>query len=208
MEEKYYNRREALCKIGKTLTGLVATLSFPSIATASQSPYPYKTPTSREDLYNIPKNHLLARTIFGEADSCVPDEQIAIAYTAINRLHDNKSYNGQNSLTEVLLHIQNGRHQYDCFKDISTDLNLVTNFQRTLDPARYDMKNWRQCLEMANQVIANKHPKLNKKQTSYVTNWKIKECEKSKKTPSWFSKSAPVLIDSPYAHLFEHEFIE
>ncbi|MFH0808127.1 MAG: hypothetical protein V1888_00745 [archaeon] len=203
--KKEYSRRNFL---EKTAAGLVTALVFPTILIASPSTYPYKTPTSRNDLYNIPTNHLLARVIFGEANNCVTDEQIAIAYTGINRRNDNKPYNGKGSLTEVLLHIHNGRHQYDCFTNTSTNPKIITNFQRTLDPAEYDMKNWLKCLEIANQVMSNQYSKLNEGQTSYIANWKIKKWKMEGKTGNWFYNSIPVIIKSPDAKFFKHQFVK
>lgn len=178
-----------------------------SSSTLGSIPETFKKLTSREDLYNIPEEELLARMIFGEADSCPSHEQIAIAYTATNRLNDNKSYNGRGSLTRVLLKKYNGNDQYDCFKDTSKSSRLTSNFHRTLNPEEHDIKTWEHCLEIANQIMENKHPNLNKGQTSYVTNSQIKEWKEKGITDNWFHNSIPITIPSPDASKFKHQFV-
>lgn len=193
------SRREFLKLTAK---GLVATLVSPAIITAS--PSLYKTPTTRKDLYNIPENHLLARMIFGEGRNCITSEKLAIGYTAVNRLNDGKKYNGEGSMTNVLLKKYRGDDQYDCFCDTIT--KLEENFKQTLDPIKYDSKAWGESLALADYILIGNSQKLNQGQTSYVTKNRAEEL-KNKKFDNWFKKSIPITINSPDTKLFKHQFV-
>ena len=173
-----------------TLTGLVATLISTKPTLASTSRYQYKTPTTRDDLRYIPERDLLARMIFGEARNCPTYEQIIIGYTAINRANDNKKFNGEKSLSDVLLKIYRGNHQYDCFNN--TNPKTATNFLRTLDPAKYDPKSWEKSKALAYMLEKRQLPYLNQGQTIYVTKNRINYWQKTKTTPKWLKNAIEI----------------
>jgi len=233
METKY-TRRELLGKFSRTAAGifyltspLSALASTPEKTIevisqkASNLSYPYEVPTSRKDLESIPENHLLARTIFGEGRGCpTVHEKIAIGYTAINRLYDNKSFNGQNSLREVLLmqtRKKNGSldDQYDCFFDRSKNLYILENFQKVLDPQKYEPEKWEESLALADLVIEGKLDSFNKGQTIFVEkNTVRKRREKVKKmkekgeeiTKIWLDRVSQVDLEYHDENKIQHYF--
>lgn len=193
MSNKLLSRR-------KFVTGLAATLLLPSTLLASTS-------KSRNDLYSLSEQELLARLIFGEARQCPIDEQLAIGLTTINRLKQNKSYYGKNSLIEVILkENEAGKSQYTCFQELSNDPDIVQNFKTTLNPQEYEPEAYAISQQIAKQVIHKYFPAyLNQGQTEYVTK---ETAEKLSEKDNWFTRSKEVIIPSPHFHLFDHKFVK
>lgn len=102
---------------------------------------------------------LLARTLFGESRDCIYPEKIIIGYTAINR--NRYWYNNKKDLSEVLLE----KWQYSCFWE-NTKENKK-NKTTLMSPEKYDPEEWVLSLKAAEDVLENKYPSLNKKQTFY-----------------------------------------
>ena len=116
---------------------------------------PYKT----RDFSKDTDKTLLARMIFGEARNCSHEEKVAIAYTALNRNTDGEEWNGEDNLHEVLLMPK----QYSCFNDNDP------NRKKVMNPERYDRRAFRECLQVADEVMHNMYPTLNKGQNHYHT---------------------------------------
>ena len=89
---------------------------------------------------------LLARMLFGEGRGQTRDEKIAIAYTAVNRVHDGRRNNGE-TLREVILMPK----QYSSF-----NLN-DPNREKLLHPERYEPKAFKECLDVAKGVVSGKY---------------------------------------------------
>ena len=105
-------------------------------------PISYKTNDFKKDSEEV----LLARMLFGEARNCSNQEKIAVAYTAINRVNDNKRWNGTNIKGVILK-----PWQYSCF-----NLN-DPNRKKLMDPEKYDSKSWQTCLEIAKNVLSGNY---------------------------------------------------
>ncbi len=170
------NRRNFI----KQTTGLVATLLVPKTLQATTE----KTLTSRDELYHIPEKELLARMIFGETRNCSTTEQMIIGYTAFNRANDKKTFNGEGSLSSSLLRIYLEDHQYDCFDDKNP--KIKENFQKTLNPQKYNPKKWDHCKTISYMLLNNRLSFLNQGQTVYVANYQVEKWGKNKNTPRWF----------------------
>jgi len=99
---------------------------------------------------------LLARMLFGEARNCSFAEKVAIAYTAINRANDNKTWNGRTLRGAILC-----PWQYSCFNKGDPNLPKLTN------PKAYSPKAWEQCLSAADAALSYKYPDMNQGQTHY-----------------------------------------
>jgi len=99
---------------------------------------------------------LLAKMLFGEARNCSENEKIAIAYTAINRVNDNKKWNGE-TLREVILK----PWQYSCFNE--NDVNK----KKLMNPNDYNSKAFEECLDISRKVLSGKYEELNNGQTHY-----------------------------------------
>ncbi|MFH1521330.1 MAG: hypothetical protein ABIF18_00055 [archaeon] len=210
--EKQYNRREFLKYTTMVTTGLVESLVVPETLYATTNEdlrYSYPTPKTREDLKNIPEKDLFARMIFGEGRGCPTiQERILIGQTAPNRLNDGKIYTGKNSLREVLLK-QNKRKerlddQYDCFCD--TIPKIRENFHATLDPLKYEPREWKKSLIIASILLYANFNQFNKGQTIYVTKKLIKKWERKGTSPLWFRKCKKTKGYIQNDHLFRHEF--
>ncbi len=113
-----------------------------SSSTTQPSGNKYKT----DNLNNDSENVLLARMLFGEARNCSQDEKTAIAYTAVNRANDGKKWNGTTVKTALLT-----PSQYSCF-----NLN-DPNRKKLMDPEKYDVKSWKECLAVAEKVLSGEY---------------------------------------------------
>jgi spore germination cell wall hydrolase CwlJ-like protein len=122
-----------------------------------------------EDFSQDSDEVLLARMLFGEARGCDIEEKIAIAYTAINRAEDGKAWNGE-TLREVLLK----PYQYSCFN--KSDLNR----KKLMDPEKYDVRAWQECLEVAKDILADRYKDPTNRVTHYFKPSVVK--------PSWADK--------------------
>ena len=112
----------------------------PKFKTEISIPAPENIDYKTENFYQDSDRILLARMLLGEAESCPALEKIAIAYTAINRMHDGKDWNGT-TLQEVLLKPR----QYSCFNpDISARLK---------NPMARNPKVFLECLRIAEGVL-------------------------------------------------------
>ncbi len=210
--EKQYSKREFLKYTTMAITGLIGNLAIPETlyaTTNKESRYSYPTPKTRDDLKNIPEKDLFGRMIFGEGRGCSTiQERILIGQTAPNRLNDGKRYTGQNSITEVLLkqNMNKGKldDQYDCFCD--TIPKIRENFYATLDPLKYEPREWIKSLIIANILLYANFNQFNKGQTIYVTKKLIKEWERKGTSPLWFRKCKKIKGPIQNNHLFDHEF--
>ena len=100
----------------------------------------YKT----SDFYQDSDEVLLARMLLGECEGCSPEEKIAVAYTSINRINDNKKWNGE-TLKEVILK----PYQYSAFNEgINGKLK---------DPLRYNSEEFLKCLKLSEEILAGKY---------------------------------------------------
>jgi spore germination cell wall hydrolase CwlJ-like protein len=114
----------------------------------------YKTSDFSRDSERV----LLARMIFGEARNCSDAEKRAVAYTAINRAHDGKRWNGE-SVRESILKAK----QYSCFNNGDPNLKLLK------DPMSYEPQTFLTCLQIASDVLEGKSADMNRGQTHYHT---------------------------------------
>lgn len=101
---------------------------------------------------------ILARMLFGEARNCSYDEKIVIAFTAINRSHDGKKWNGESIKGSILKPLQ-----YSCFNEGDP------NKKKLMDPQKYDNNSWDECLSAADTVLDGRFSFYNKGQTNYHT---------------------------------------
>lgn len=138
----------------KRAVSLLALLGGLACASPSEGAEDYAIADLRQDN----ETTLLARMLFGEARNCTKDEQIAIAYTALNRASDNKKWNGR-TVKEALL----VPFQYSCFNP--KDVNLV----KLKNPLRYDSRSFAHCLILAEEVLARKYPDPTHGATHYHT---------------------------------------
>ena len=127
---------------------------------------------------------LLARMLFGEARSCSDEEKMVIAYTAIERVNDNKKYNGV-KLRDTLL------NHYDCFHKRNSQKSIISNPLKH-EPAEI----FENCLELSRFALNGKYQRFNTGATLYHT--------KDIDTPSSWDKSKLVDIDVPGN--FKHRF--
>ena len=145
---------------------------------------------------------LLARMLYGEARNCSKEEKIAIAYTALNRIHDGVDWNGK-TLRRVLLN----PWQYSCFinyswdninktedkklKEIKRNINL--NRQRLMNPAKEEFA---ECLDAASGVLSGKYSDSTNGATHYHT---------SEIRPDWAGKMSNRKMPANFRHLFYRE---
>ncbi len=99
---------------------------------------------------------LLAKMLYGEASIYSPAEKIAIAFTAINRANDGLKYNGE-GLKETIL----SPYQYSCFNKNDNNLERVKNAEH------HTNRNWKKCLNLAENILNGKYDKYNFGQTHY-----------------------------------------
>jgi hypothetical protein len=169
------------------------------------SSYKFKAPTTREEIYHIPKIEVLASAIGGEGNSCILSEQYAIGHTPFNRGKDGRRFNGEGDIVKVLLkQIEiNGKlhNQYDCFND--TDPRLYQNFLATLDPRSHDPKSHKKNLETAKKLL-NGFEEHNLGQTIYITKKTVSRWERTGESPLWFKRLTELII--PNSENFKHKF--
>lgn len=202
--EKEFSRRDFFKKSAQTTTGIIYLASpLSNLEVLAQTPQP-SILKSREDLYHISEQELLARILYGEARSCSKEEMFAIAYTAENRKKDGKYYNGEGSLRNVLLKNERGHFQYNCTNDI--DKENAKNFAETLNPT--EKESWESAMAIAKsvQIISTgKLPhKLNKGQIAYITKSELERMRRENKTPKWIKKSKKIPF---HGYNFEHIFL-
>lgn len=112
---------------------------------AQQTQVQQREPDYRtNDFSNDNDEVLLARMIFGEARGESEQGRIAVAYSAVNRLQNQRRF-GRN-LHEVILR----RSQYTCFNQGNA------NRIQLMDPLRYDAARFRQCLQTARNVLGRR----------------------------------------------------
>ena len=126
----------------------------------------YKT----DDFYKDSDKVLLARMLFGEAESCSDIEKIAIAWTALNRMDDEKDWNGT-TLQEVILK----PYQYSAF-------NLGRN-AKLKNPMTYNRWEFLDCLQLAREILAGMHPDPTNGATHYLNPYHPDL--KGKPAPDW-----------------------
>lgn len=145
---------------------------------------------------------LLARMLYGEARNCSKEEKIAIAYTALNRIHDGINWNGK-TLRGVLLN----HWQYSCFINYSVDninktedkklkeikRNINLNRQRLMNPAKEEFA---ECLDAASGVLSGKYSDSTNGATHYHT---------SEIRPDWAGKMSNRKMPANFRHLFYRE---
>lgn len=113
---------------------------------------------------------LLARMLYGEARNCSDEEKVAIAFSAINRVNDGKSWNGR-TLREVILCPK----QYSCFNPDDK------NFQKVTHPYRDDILAWNRCLNLSYDILNRKYSDPTRGATHYHTSAVHPKWAKSKK---------------------------
>jgi spore germination cell wall hydrolase CwlJ-like protein len=120
-------------------------VSVPMSKKVEKAPISYKT--NKKDFSDDTDSVLLARMLYGEARDCSDAEKVAIAYSAINRIHDGKKWNGE-TLRGVVL----ASSQYSCFN--SNDPNK----KKLMDPQNknYSPNAWENCLRVAEGVLDGK----------------------------------------------------
>ena len=101
----------------------------------------YKTDNFRTDSERV----LLARMLYGEARNCSNTEKVAIAYTAVNRAHDKKAWNGKTVKGAILK-----PWQYSCFNHNDPNRKQLKN------PEAYSPKAFYTCLKIAKGVLSEK----------------------------------------------------
>lgn len=103
--------------------------------------FPFKTDNFKTDSERV----LMARMLYGEARNCSNTEKVAIAYTAVNRAHDKKAWNGK-TVKEAILK----PWQYSCFN------NNDPNKKQLKNPEAYSPKAFYRCLNIAKGVLSGK----------------------------------------------------
>lgn len=111
---------------------------------------------------------LLARLIFGEARGSSRELKIAVAQTALNRTKNKKC-----SLEGVILQ----PYQFSCFNKNDPNYNKVWN------PEKYEIKAWKECLELAKEILDNKYQDLSQGANHYHTD---------KVNPNWAKDRKPL----------------
>jgi len=113
---------------------------------------------SKQELWNDNPVWLLARMIYGEARGCAYEEQVAVGYTAINRLRD--GHYGK-SIHDVIL----APYQYSCFNQ--NDPNL----RKLLAPGKKGIikrEAWNRAVKNAWEVLSQEPEDYGKGATHYV----------------------------------------
>jgi spore germination cell wall hydrolase CwlJ-like protein len=128
---------------------------------------------------------LLARMIFGEGRNCSNEEKTAIAFTAINRANDGKKWNGNNVREAVLK-----PWQYSCFNKGDP------NREKLMDPTKYDIKSWQECLRVAEGSLDGKYANPTNGATHYYA--------KGSRKPKWAYASN--MTDIPEPQGYKHDF--
>ena len=104
---------------------------------------------------------VLARMLIGEAEGYSEEVKIAIAYTALNRVKDKR---WSEDLTKVILQPK----QYSCFNKNDP------NYDKVLNPEKYNLTEWNECNRTAKRVLEREDPTngANHYHMSYVKpNW-------------------------------------
>ncbi len=112
-----------------------------SVQNAQAGNQAYDRNYSTRNLENENETYLLARMVYGEARGESKNEQIAVAYVALNRLKEKRF---GNNLKEVLLQ----PHQFSCFN--RNDVNRT----KLMNP---EAETFEQCLEVARGVLSGKY---------------------------------------------------
>ena len=128
---------------------------------------------------------LLARMLLGEVENCSKQERIAVAYTAINRINDNKKWNGE-TLKEVILK----PYQYSCFNE--------TFNKKLKTPLNYNKKEFLSCLKLSGEILSGKYKDPTNGATHYYNPRTIKE-------PFWAKKTKKIGKIKNSKHLFYKE---
>lgn len=176
---------------------LVVTLTFPNISLNKKenlkelatkigcSQISAKTNYNTSDFSQDSEKVLLARMLLGEVEDCSKQEIIAVAYTAINRINDNKKWNGEN-LKEVILK----PYQYSCFNEA---------FNKKLkNPLNYNKKEFLRCLKLSEEILSGKYKDPTNGATHYYNPSTVKE-------PFWAKKTEKIGKIKNSRHLFYKE---
>ncbi len=130
---------------------------------------------------------LLARMIFGEARGCDLEEKIAVGYTAINRAHDGKRWNGENVKDAILKPMQ-----YSCFNKNDP------NRGKLMDPLSFEPEEFENCLEVSRNILSGMYPDSSKGATHYFN--------PRAANPSWKRKLEKIGAIRTQSGLSKHEF--
>lgn len=159
---------------------------FAPVAAKKVTLRPYQVTNFSKDSTQV----LLARMIFGEARGCAYEEQVAVAYTAVNRANDGVNWNGTTTREAILK-----ERQYSCFNPKDS------NRTKLMDPMKYDPKSFRQCLIVADRVLSGNEKDPTDGATHYY--------EPSITKPPWASKMREIgkieTREGPSAHIFYKE---
>jgi len=147
-----------------------------------------QTDYTTSDFYQDSEEILLARMLLGEAEGCSKEEKIAVAYTAINRIDDNKKWNGE-TLKEVILK----PYQYSCF---NTNLN-----NKLKNPLTYNSKEFLKCLNLSEEILSNKY----KDPTNGATHYYNPNHPTMEKEPEWSKNIEKIGSINNSIHVFFKE---
>jgi len=150
-----------------------------------KDPINYKTSNFYQDSNEI----LLARMLLGEAENCSKNEKIAIVYTVLNRMKDNKDWNGK-TLKEVILK----PYQYSAFnKDRNAKLK---------NPLAYNANEFLESLKLAEEILAGKYPDPTNGATHYIN---PNHPDLKRSLPKWIKKLELVGRIEDSFHIFYRE---